>query len=309
MPSLSPYRMLSDIQVEHFLTHGYVRVQGCFSPGDVKEWLDLAYCRLGYDPTDPSTWIAAWLHIPETRRIALETFAPRAWQAVDDLVGGVERIQNTPTCNDGFVINFKLGADRRWEPPSPHVPDWHLDNAAFKQFLDSPENGLVMMPLYTDVLPRSGGTFLALDSLRHVARHLFASPEGVMPHDPRLVRLISHSETFAEATGEAGDVYFLHPFLLHARSQNPSGRPRFIGVERIRLKEPMRFNRKPSETYSLVERSVLRALGRDQLDFSPRGIREQVVPGFRVQRQKMLEEHQARLASYKGKRERSNRNP
>src|SRR6266496_13209 len=42
---------------------------------------------------------------------------------------------------------------------------------------------------------------------------------------------------------EVGDVYLLHPFVLHARSQNMLRVPRFITNPPLTLAEPMRFDR------------------------------------------------------------------
>ena len=87
----------------------------------------------------------------------------------------------------------------------------------------------------------------------------------------------------------------LHPFILHAVSQNPSGRARFITNPPVALKEPMNFNREDPDDFSPVELGVLHGLGKDCLDFKPMAPRERLVPA-RVQRQKkMLEEQKKRL--------------
>jgi hypothetical protein len=66
----------------------------------------------------------------------------------------------------------------------------------------------------------------------------------------------------------------LHPFTLHATSQNVLGVARFITNPPLALREPMRFD--PPQ--SLVERAILRGLGVDRLDFVPTAPRESVVP-------------------------------
>jgi hypothetical protein len=38
-----------------------------------------------------------------------------------------------------------------------------------------------------------------------------------------------HDLDLALATGEAGDVYLCHPFLVHAANRNRGRRPRFVG--------------------------------------------------------------------------------
>lgn len=290
-----PYQVLDDVQVEHFLNRGYVKLEGCFPKEKAQAWIDLAYRRLGYDPEDPETWEEARIHLPGMNSEPIATFSPKAWGAICDLLGGEDRIEGTPAWRDGFIINFKIGADRPWEGPSPGVKGWHKDGDFFRHFLDSPEQGLLTVILWSDVLPRSGGTFLATDSVAPIARYLVEHPEGLVPREAEFGKRVEGCREFAEATGEAGDVFLIHPYTLHSASQNPSGRARFITNPPVRLKEPMDFNREDPEHFSLVERGVLQALGVDRLDFRPAGPRERIVPE-RVRRQeKMLEEQKARL--------------
>lgn len=75
--------------------------------------------------------------------------------------------------------------------------------------------------------------------------------------DPTLTR----EETFLEATGDVGDVYILHPFMLHSASRNLLRDIRIITNPPVSLKEPFNYNRPNPEHYSLVEQKILRDLG------------------------------------------------
>ena len=55
---------------------------------------------------------------------------------------------------------------------------------------------------------------------------------------------------------------------------NPTGRPRFITNTCVSLRAPMRFDRPDPSDFSVLERSVLRALGVPRLDFRATGLRE-----------------------------------
>jgi hypothetical protein len=100
-----------------------------------------------------------------------------------------------------------------------------------------------------------------------------------------------------ETTGRLGDVVLMHPYMLHAVSQNHRGTARFITNPPIALREPMDFDRDDPAERSPVERAVLRALGVERLAFRPTAPREDVVPE-RVRRQaRMREQEQARLAA------------
>jgi len=91
-------------------------------------------------------------------------------------------------------------------------------------------------------------------------------------------------------------VILIHPFVLHAGSQNPSGRARFIANPPVALKEPMNFNRKVADAFSPVELAVLEGLEVDRLDFKPTSPRQRIVPERVKHEQKILEEQKARLA-------------
>jgi hypothetical protein len=78
--------------------------------------------------------------------------------------------------------------------------------------------------------------------------------------------------------GEAGDVVLLHPYTLHATSQNVLGVSRIITNPALALREPMNFNRPKADDFSLVVQAVLRGLGADRLDFVPTAPRKSLVP-------------------------------
>jgi len=199
-----------------------------------------------------------------------------------------------------MIVNLRKGADQPWQPPSASVGGWHKDGDFFRHFLDSPEQGLLTIVIWSDIEPQGGGTFAAGDSVAPVARLLAAHPEGVLPSGApgaSFGSLINQCQDFVELTGKIGDVVLIHPFLLHASSQNHSGKARFITNPPISLKEPMQFDRADPADFSPVERAVLLGLDVDCLDFQPAAPRERIVSEGMKRKQKMLEEEQARLAA------------
>jgi hypothetical protein len=301
-------QVLSDLDVEHFLTNGYVVVRGCFSPQAAREYTRTIWTRLGYDPEDRSTWAEPTIHMPSHRVIHVPSFAPRAWHAVCELVGGPERISASKpyTWDDGFVVNLGEGADRPWTPATAASPGWHADGDFFRHFLDSPEQGLATLVLWSDVRHQGGATFLAADSVAPVARFLAAHPSGLTPpgtphrgqrdgsRSPNLnyATLAAECRKFAEADGSVGDVYLLHPFLLHAIAQNVLRDVRIITNPPLTLAEPMRFDRADPSEHSIVERAVLSALGTDRYDFTPTAARETLVPK-RIAHQREMKDTEA----------------
>ncbi len=290
---------LTKEQAEHFLKRGYVTVRGVFDPADGQRWLDDAWRRFGYDPNDPGSWAEKRIHLPARLHVDARTFAPAAWRAAVELTGGEERVRLPWRWTDGFIANLGVGGDRPWQPPSPGAGGWHKDGDFFRHFLDSPEQALLTLVLWTDMLPRGGGTFVAADSVPVVARFLAEHPEGVLPGDFRYGELISQCHDFVEMTGEAGDVVLLHPYTLHATSQNVLGVSRIITNPPLTLREPMNFHRPDVDDFSLVERAVLRGLGVDRLGFTPVAPRENVVPERVRRQQARAVAEDARLAAAK----------
>lgn len=270
-------------------------MRGCFGRAQVQEWLDLAWKRLGYDPADPTTWTAPRVHQPWTTGVPVREFAPDVFDAMCDLCGGEERIEE-PYFGDAFIWNFGIGKDEPWQSPQELQRGWHKDGDFFRHYLDSPEQGLLLIVLFSDVVPRGGPTYLANDSVPVVARYLAEHPGGVLPNDFPFLAMKNGCREFSEATGQLGDVFLLHPFVLHTASQNVLGTARVITNPLVRLKEPMQFNRADGN-YSPVERAILRGLGVEHLDYQPTGSREKVVPYREQVQQKMREEEAARLAA------------
>jgi hypothetical protein len=291
------YEYLSDEQVEQFLTQGHVVIKGAFMREQAESWSARTFDRLGYDPNDQATWEQHRIHMPTHNRVEVKEFSPKAWGAICELCGGEARVKQPCLWGDGFIVNLgRPEDDRLWEPPSPATPGWHKDGDFFRHFLDSPEQGLLTIILWSDVYPKGGSTFIARDSVPVIARFLLDHPEGVLPGGFDFPALISECADFAEATGEAGDVYLIHPYVLHASSRNALRLPRLITNPAVHLNEPMNFDR-PDGDYSLIEEAVLRGLGVERLPFAPTAPRERVVPEREIRQRKMLEEEKARLAT------------
>jgi len=293
------YRQLTSEQAEHFLERGFVTVPGAFDAASARRWLDDAWIRLGYDRNDPASWAEKRIHLSARSHEDARTFAPAAWRSAMELAGGQGRVRVPWRWGDGFIANLGVGDDRPWQPPSPAVGGWHKDGDFFRHFLDSPEQALLTIVLWTDMLPKGGATFVAADSVPVVARFLAEHPEGVLPADFDYAELIGQCHDFVEMTGEAGDVVLLHPYTLHATSQNVLGIGRMITNPALALREPMNFNRPKPDEFSLVEKAVLRALGVERLDFVASAPRESVMPQrARKQRTREVAEN-ARLAAAK----------
>ncbi|KAJ5946347.1 hypothetical protein N7454_003186 [Penicillium verhagenii] len=302
-PTLSPE------QVAHFMQHGYVRVPGCFSRDKAAVWTADLWTRLGFSPTDKATWSTECTHMPEHKEEPVKTFAPKAWAAICELLGGEERIEeDSATWNDAFIVNLGTPEmDGKWPHPS-ELQGWHVDGDFFVHFLDSPEQGLLVIPVFSDIQEHGGGTMICADSVKLVARFLYDNPRGVSPYMvPRGWRLRKSKEDFYdsilkqcndfhEMTGNVGDVILLHPLMVHSQSVNSLRIPRIITNPPVSLNEPFNFDRKDPSQYSVVERKTLQDLGKDRLrGWKIKGGRDSVVPERLMEEERMRNQELERL--------------
>ena len=296
--TLAECSIVSREEAEHFVVNGFVVVKGAFSKDHASHVAEQAWRELktvhSVDKNDPSTWArrgagpgpAGYTRLRGSdKQHRVRTLAPRAFQAQLDLVGGAHRFPyngDQLEWGEGVVSNLGIPDDPRWRPPAARQPGWHKDGWHFRHFLNSPEQALVTVPLYSDIQPKSGGTYLALDSIGPVARLLLDSPGGIHPDSVQgggylIPGLADQCSEFGELTGEAGDMVLLHPYMLHRVSINPSTRPRFIANMAPVLSEPMDFDREPDDCYSLVELATLHALGQSSCIFQ----QERPIKGFK----------------------------
>ncbi len=289
------YRFLNQSQVDQFVETGYIIIRNAFPKDVASQWVDRGFQRLGYDRHDRSTWKDVRIHMATANTEEVKTFAPNAWAAICDLLGGEERVQQPYKFGDGFIMNLGVGAEKPWQAPSPTCEGWHKDGDFFRHFLDSPEQGLLTIVCWTDMVHTGGGTFIAPDSVGAVARFLAEHPEGVSPNS--FGKLIHQCKQFEELTGGPGDVVLHHPYMLHATSQNVLRVERAITNPPVGLKEPMNFNRERREDFSPLELGVLHGLGVERLDFKPTAPRERIVPERVKKQQAMLEAEKARVAA------------
>ena len=296
------------------------------------------WLRLGMDPNDKSTWSQERVHMPVLNREEVATFAPKvnrytlrriascidtsrirkAWGAIVELLGGEDRIDEAASSwGDSFIVNF--GTPECADAPSPDPRDlnnWHVDGDFFIHYLDSPEQALLVIPVFSDIKPRGGGTYIAPGGVDMVAQYLLAHPEGVIPEnltfrpststaarpedDPGFWSHLAEAKKctkFVEVTGDVGDVVLLHPLMLHTASKNNLRVPRVITNPPVGLREPFNFNRDDPDDYSLVERKTLRALGVEKIDFVPTTQRRRIVPARVLREQAMLAAERERLST------------
>ncbi|KAF2459077.1 hypothetical protein BDY21DRAFT_339699 [Lineolata rhizophorae] len=313
----SPDFVLTPEQISHFMEHGYIHLKSCFTPefaDTVKEGL---WDRLGMSPTDKKTWSQERINMPMHRTFDIATYAPAAWAAISQLVGGEDRVLSKQRVwNDSLIVNLGTPENEGKHMPPQALPGWHVDGDFFVHYLDSPEQALLVIPCFTKIVSGGGGTMIAPDAIPKVAKHLYEHPEGVSPRmtprgeNPNFVEekgldwfcsLAKTCNNFVEVTGDVGDVFLLHPLMLHSSSTNPLRMVRVITNPPVSIQDPFCFDRKDGN-YSIVECATLKALGKDNLEgWAITGERQNLVPErVRIQ-EKMKRGEEERLEAMRSK--------
>ncbi|KAF2018439.1 hypothetical protein BU24DRAFT_432810 [Aaosphaeria arxii CBS 175.79] len=304
---------MSQSEIDHFLEHGWVKLTNCFTREQAAELQATMWTRLGMDPNDMSTWRTERTNMPWFNAFSVEEFAPKAWGGICSLLGGAERVDpGASTWKDGFIVNLGTPAGHNKVIKPQELDGWHVDGDFFVHYLDSPEQALLVIPLWSDIEPNGGGTLICPPAIDIIAKHLYEHPEGVSPRmtiraeNPEFkqeeglrwcceVAKSMPDEAFVEATGVVGDVYLLHPLMLHSASNNQLRKVRVITNPPVSVKEPFVFDREDGN-YSVVEKKTMKAVGKDRLEgWRIQGERQRLVPArVRIQ-QEMKRKEEERL--------------
>lgn len=255
--------MLSHAEIDAFLQDGYVAVRGAV-PVAVAEacqeviWSELG--RRGVVRDDPSTWNAPVVRIscPEGGPFAQAGTAPVVQEACDQLIGPGSWWRRVGV---GGTIPVRFPSD-----DDPGDAGWHIEasyeaDGHWRVNLASRARGLLALYLLTDVDADSAPTRLRPGS--HLDVPPVLAPAGdagleATAAGQQAAKVSAHRPT-ALATGQAGDVFLCHPFLVHAASWPHRGRfPRMIAQPGVALNS--QFLLDPDASPSPVEQAILAGL-------------------------------------------------
>ena len=249
-------------QVYHFIRDGFVRLEMAFPRSLADEGRRLLWAETGLDPDDPSSWKRPVIRLPGSSAEPFVRAAntPRLLAAFDQLVGQ-GRWHPRPGLGT-FPIRFPSTED-------PGDAGWHIDGSYYVGQdlyvnLWSRKRALLMLFLFSDVGLDDAPTRIYVGSHLDVPPILVPAGQGGMPYQ-RVMSLIPrvHERTLTLATGNAGDVYLCHPFLVHAASWPHRGTtPRFIAQPPLAPVAPLQLDRAAGD-YSPVEIAIRIGLGLD----------------------------------------------
>jgi hypothetical protein len=273
--------VLSAEQRAEFEERGLLALRGCvagLAVAELRARVLERIRRLVPAPVPPGFMVHASATASLVKRVPFaDAWGADAVALVDELVGADRYVP--PAAGQILAVSFPVpGAP--WSVPHKV---WHLDYTA-PGSLTGPA-GLQLFLCLDRVAPRSGATVVACGTHRLV--HALRSRKGpgwpgrsqevrkrlaaevpwlraltsLRDGEDRVARFVDRAETYegvalqvAELAGDPGDVFAMHPWMLHAPALNCGDRPRLVLTERVRSTEWMAALGMPG-TSSTVERA------------------------------------------------------
>ncbi|MFG2000064.1 phytanoyl-CoA dioxygenase family protein [Spirillospora sp. NPDC048911] len=255
-------------QTETFIRDGFVRLAEAVPQDLVAECREILWRDTGADPNDCSTWT--------TPVVRLGHYAQEPFR----------RAANTPRLHAAFDA---LVGEGRWQPqgglgtfpvrfPSDEEPGddgWHVeaslqgdDPANFMTWrtnVFSKGRVLLMLFLFSDVSEDDAPTRIRVGSHLDVPPILEPAGDRGLPFMELAGKAVSASDhrPVAYATGQAGDVYLCHPFVVHAAQPHHGTEPRFMAQPPLLPAAGRELDIERADgAYSPVEVAIRRGLGR-----------------------------------------------
>jgi hypothetical protein len=233
--------VLSQAQIDAFIADGFVAVRGAVPPPVLRACQDEIWSQIeaqhGVRRADPATWRHPVVRIscPESAAFAAAGTQPALQEAFDQLIGE-GRWWRRQGVGGSVPARFPSPAD-------PGDAGWHIDTSfekdgGWRVNFRSRARGLLALYLFTDVDAGSAPTRLRAGSHWDVAPVLKpAGEDGISSTEiSRLAAAASAGRPEVPGTGQAGDVYLCHPFLVHAASWPHTGTaPRLLAQPAVAL--------------------------------------------------------------------------
>lgn len=267
---------LSADQVDRFIADGFVKLEDAFPRETAAACADILWREMGLSPDRPEQWtrpvVRLGMHAEAPFREAATS--PRLYTALDQLVGKDRWIP--PASLGAMVVRFPAAGppgDDGWHIDASFPPDddptthdyfqWRV-NAA------SRARALLMLFLFSDCGPDDAPTRIRVGSHLPMAQQLLKHGEaGISLADLAREGFDSSADCdIALATGDAGTVWLLHPFTVHAAQAHHGSRVRFLAQPALGLKTPFQTHR-PDGDYSPVEQALRRARGAKPRSLAP----------------------------------------
>jgi hypothetical protein len=252
--------VLSETDIDRFIAEGAVRLPRAFGRALADECRLRLWEATGSEENDPATWTRPVVRIDGRGDAPFRDAANtrRLHIAYDQLAG---RGRWVPRDGLGtFPIRFPV-------PEPPGDDGWHIESTGVgvdgQPIVDpaSRERVLLMLFLFSDVGHDDAPTRIRLGSHLEAARLLVAAG-GPVDFFEVAKELQARTAQLPEAlaTGDRGDVWLCHPFLVHAAQRHRGTRVKFMAQPPLAGTGPVDHMRAASDR-SPVEEAIHRAVG------------------------------------------------
>jgi hypothetical protein len=260
------------VDIDSFMEDGFIRLPGAFSRETAEAGCQVLYDDIrrdhpDFDPDDPSTYPGPVYRHPGSGAppFAQAAGSPALAAACDALVGAGRWIPRTGLGT--FPIRFAhaddAGDDGRHIESSFDGGDgiWRVNVA-------SRNRALLALFLFTDVTEQDAPTRVKVGSHLRVAPALVRYGEAGVA-GPDALDDVDHDDLpVVTVTGQAGDIFLCHPFLVHAADSRPTGGPRVMAQPGMDHDCGVGLYREDGD-YSPVEQATRNGITRAGLEVPP----------------------------------------
>jgi hypothetical protein len=254
--------VLSQEEIDAFLADGYLALRGAVPAPVVRTCRDIIWTELarrGVSRDDASTWDAPVVRIncPEGGPFTDAGTTQVVTQACDQLIGPGRWWRRQGV---GGTIPVRFPSEQDPGDAGWHVESSYEEAGQWRVNLGSRARGLLALYLFTDAAADDAPTRIRPGS--HLDVPAILAPAGddgleATLAGQRAARASAHRPAVL-ATGNAGDVFLCHPFLVHAASWPHRGRyPRMMAQPGVALHGQFPFD--PADL-SPVEQAIMAGL-------------------------------------------------
>jgi len=256
--------ILSEKEVEQFITEGFIRIDNAFPPNVAEAVLDILWKDLPFERENPRTWTEPVIRLGMyTQQPFIDSVNTSILHAAFNQLIGTEK---WIPCRSVGTFPVRFPAEKQPNDTGKHVDASFPEKDASNYFewrvnIKSKGRALLMLVLYSDVTNADAPTIIYKGSHLDVARLLQQEGDAGLSFIDlarSLDKLPGRQEVFA--TGKAGTVYLCHPFLVHSAQPHRGNTPKFMAQPPLLLRNELTIT--DSDTgYAPVEEAIRLALG------------------------------------------------
>lgn len=226
------------IDVDGFVRDGYLAVRGAFDAATAAACREMIWESLhgqGIDEGNPASWPPlAQAGCLEGEPFTAAGTSPALACAYDELIGPGRW---TPPVNAGGAVVVRFPSPDRANA-GYHIEGSYDGPGGYWVNVRSRARGLLALLLFTDVGRGDAPTRLIIGSHLYVPEFLAPYGEAGASADGEFWRPSVLSRPVAHATGQAGDAFLCHPFMVHTATWPHRGTgPRMIAQPAVHIRD------------------------------------------------------------------------